>query len=178
MPITYLSGDATKPIDTGGTRTIIHICNSVGGWGAGFVLHLSSSWKEPEVRYRRWFREGVNGNFELGQTQFVMVEEEPLMFVANMIAQVGYGRRGAEKHKALNPPGTPPIRYAALRKCLTQVAEFAIRKQATIHGPRLGSGLAGGNWEVIERILEEDLCSKGLEVFIYDLPKPFLTPAA
>ena len=35
--IAYVQGDATQPQGTG-ARIIVHICNDIGGWGAGFVL--------------------------------------------------------------------------------------------------------------------------------------------
>src|SRR5262245_22379163 len=45
-------GDATAPrVD--GPKIIAHVCNDVGGWGAGFVLAVSRRWPEPERAYRR-----------------------------------------------------------------------------------------------------------------------------
>jgi len=32
----------------------------------------------------------------------------------------------------------------------------------------IGCGLAGGDWDVIEEILQEELISKGLDVTIYE----------
>lgn len=171
MPITYLKGDATKPIGSG-VRIIAHIVNSAGGWGSGFVVALSKRWKAPESRYRKWFKDGTN--FQLGATQMVLVEMEDgdILWVCNMIAQVGYGRRGNAKHKAeaTEDPDLPPIRYEALEECLTQVAHQAKERRATVHSPRLGAGLSGGSWSVIEKIIEKTLCDVGVEVFVYDPP--------
>jgi len=167
MPIVYLKGDATKP-QGDGVKIIAHIVNSAGGWGAGFVVALSKRWKAPESRYRKWFKEGAG--FELGEVQLVLVEDEPdHLWVANMIAQVGYGRRGSAQHKslALEEPDRPPIRYEALQVCLTKVGEQARRRRATIHMPRIGSGLAGGDWKIIEGIIIKTLGD--LQVFVYDL---------
>jgi O-acetyl-ADP-ribose deacetylase (regulator of RNase III) len=36
MQITYVVGDATKPIGAG-PRIIVHVCNDRGGWGAAVV---------------------------------------------------------------------------------------------------------------------------------------------
>jgi hypothetical protein len=47
---------------------------------------------------------------------------------------------------------------------------LARRAGASIHMPRIGSGLAGGSWEVVEEIVEETLCRQGLRVTVYDLP--------
>jgi O-acetyl-ADP-ribose deacetylase (regulator of RNase III) len=164
MSITYVKGDATRPLGSG-VRLIAHIVNTENGWGAGFVVALSKRWKAPEARYRKWFKEGASAGFELGNIQLVLVEEEPEpLWVVNMIAQVGYGRKGAIKN--IQDEGyVPPIRYEALRTCLEKVADQARRRKASIHMPRIGSGLAGGKWEVIEKIVEEAL--EGLPVVVY-----------
>lgn len=151
--IIYLKQDATKPVGEG-KKIIAHICNDVGGWGRGFVLAISKRWKEPENSYRKWYREKTN--FELGQVQFVTVEDSIL--VANMIAQ----RDIKTNTKEL------PIRYDAVEKCLQTVAEKAKVLNASIHMPRIGCGLAGGKWEKIEPIIKQTLLEKEIEVYVYD----------
>ncbi len=128
--IKYVEGDATKPMGSG-PRVILHICNDERKWGKGFVLALSKRWKQPEQRYRQSYRESPKPL--LGDVQFINVEGD--ITVANMIAQHGI-RRG--------PQGKPPIRYEALERALTKVAGFAAEHGASIHMPRIGSGLAGG----------------------------------
>ena len=164
--IIYLKGDATNPIGDG-PRAIIHICNNSGGWGAGFVLALSKKWSQPEAQYRKWHRYRSDlefGPFALGNIAWVQVE--PNLWVVNMIAQEGYGSRGTFRHK---PEGdlSIPLRYEALRNCLAKVALEAKHLGVTIHGPRLGSGLAGGSWPMIESFINESLSA--FSVHIYDL---------
>jgi hypothetical protein len=36
--------------------------------------------------------------------------------------------------------------------------------------PRIGCGLAGGKWEVVGKIVEEELLRSGVPVTVYDLP--------
>lgn len=151
--IQYLKGDATSPIGKG-PRIIAHICNDIGGWGKGFVMALSKKWKAPEQEYRAWHAEGKD--FALGAIQ--MIEVAPEIWVANMIAQ----------HKVRSQNGVPPIRYDALEKALGQLALFALEHKAEVHGPRMGAGLAGGDWEKIEALLLKNLCQTGIRVFIYD----------
>jgi len=159
MPIRYETGDATKP-NGAGHRVICHVCNDIGGWGAGFVVALSKRWKLPEQRYRDWHAGRFDdGPFELGSAQFVSVTSD--ITVANMIGQHGI-RRG----KA----GEPPVRYEAIRSALGRVADFCLSNSASVHMPRIGAGLAGGDWNTIERIIEETLCHRSVEVTVYDLP--------
>ena len=158
-------GDATKPEGNGPT-VICHICNDCvpGRWGAGFVLALSHRWKYPERVYREWSSGAAwkMGDtvipYGLGEVQFVQVEDS--MWVANMVAQHGTGR---------SPAGAPPVRYDAIVECLDRVYHFASDKGCRVVCPRMGSGLAGGDWATIEAIIMERLVDKGIPVVVYNL---------
>jgi len=134
--ITYLQGDATSPIHDG-QIIIPHICNDKGRWGAGFVLALSKRWAKPEAGYR------CLKDYRLGDVQFYTVEKDIL--VANMIAQ----------HDTKQWRGISPIRYESLAICLHTVNVLAesITGGCSVHMPKIGAGLAGGDWGVIERII-------------------------
>jgi hypothetical protein len=134
--ITYIVGDATNPQGKG-NKILCHICNDLGFWARGFVVALSKKWKMPEVAYR------LKKKYILGFVDFVRVEND--IVVANMIAQ--HGIRSAENDT--------PINYNAVRTCLNIVNDMAYRTGATIHMPKIGSGLGGGDWNVIEKIIEE-----------------------
>jgi len=155
--IEYRTGDATRP-EGAGPRIIAHVCNDSGKWGAGFVLAVSRRWKPPEQEYRRSFENGRM--LHLGEVQFVPVDRD--VTVANMVAQHGLRRSR----------GAPPIRYDALRAALTEVARVALASGASVHMPRIGSGLAGGRWEDISAIIAETLSDRGVPVTVYDLPRP------
>ncbi|MCL9805939.1 macro domain-containing protein [Flavobacterium amniphilum] len=152
--IKYIKGDATQPNDNG-NKIIVHVCNDIGGWGKGFVMAISNRWPEPERQYREWYKSKIN--FELGETQFVKVEED--LWVANMIGQ----------HKInKDENGNAPIRYEAIRDGLNKVSEFALLHNTSVHMPRIGCGLAGGKWDIVEPILIETLSQKDIEVTVYD----------
>lgn len=155
--VSYQVGDATVPAAKG-NRIIAHVCNDIGGWGKGFVLALSRRWPQPEAAFRAWYAGRDQNDFALGAVQFVQVEPE--VWVANMIGQHGLRRTG----------GRPPIRYEAVEAALGAVAEQAAVLAASVHMPRIGCGLAGGEWSEIEPIIRRTLCSKAIETFVYDLP--------
>lgn len=156
MEIRYVIGDATRPQGSG-ARLIVHGCNDAGMWGAGFTGALSRRWAAPEQAYRAWARATDALPFALGQVAFVAVE--PGLWVANLISRHNIRRAGA----------LPPIRYAAVRQGLARVARFAVRQQASVHMPRLGCGLAGGDWTAIAAIIAEELLARGIAVTVYDL---------
>lgn len=168
MGITYVKGDATQPSPLDSKNIVIaHICNDDGKWGKGFVMALSRRWPEPEQKYREWYknRNTPSSGFKLGAVRFVSVKtidtvlNNSKLWVANMIAQHGI--------RSYNNP--VPIRYGALSQALTHVAEFALKNEASVHAPKFGAGLAGGDWNKIERIILETIGSQGISVTIYEL---------
>lgn len=151
----YIQGDATQP-QAKGNKIIAHVCNDLGGWGKGFVLAISKRWPEPEAVYRAWHKDRAKNDFGLGAIQIVQVE--PYIWVANMVAQRGV-KTGSSG---------PPIRYEAVRECLNKLAIEAERIGASIHMPRIGCGLAGGKWERIEPLILEELVGRNIETTVYD----------
>jgi O-acetyl-ADP-ribose deacetylase (regulator of RNase III) len=150
-----IRGDATDP-QASGRKVIAHICNDRGGWGKGFVVAISRRWPEPERDYRDWHRHRAGNDFGLGAVRLVPVR--PDIWVANMIGQHGM-RAGSNG---------PPIRYEAVEQCLAALGDHALELRASVHMPRIGTGLAGGRWEKIEPIVLRTLCERDLDVTVYD----------
>lgn len=156
--IKYLVGDATKP-EIKGKKIIAHICNNSGKWGKGFVLAISKRWKQPEQLYRSLYEKRGEMGFIMGETFFSPVE--PDIWVGNMIAQKGIYQKGINEK---------PLDYKSLYSCLDKVGEKAIEEKAVVCMPKIGTGLAQGDWVIIEDIIEKTLIEKGIEVYIYELP--------
>jgi hypothetical protein len=126
--------------------------------GKGFVLAVSRRWSEPERMYRAAFTEPPFP--QLGDVQFVPVTHT--ITVANLIGQ--HGVRGARGR------APPSIRYPAIREGPQKVATFAREHEASVAMPRIGCGLAGGDWKEVEPVIEETLGAQGIPVSVYDLP--------
>lgn len=151
--IIYLKVDATFP-QVKGYKVIAHICNNRGSWGAGFVMAISKKWSSPEIEYRKWIE---TKTATLGEIQLVPVEDE--IVIANMIAQDGFVN-------FLNPVA---VRYESLKECLNKLAYRIKANDVSVHMPRIGCGIAGGKWELIEPIIKETLCKNDIQVYVYDL---------
>jgi len=152
--ITYLVGDATH-VEGPGPHVIAHLCNDSGGWGKGFVLTITRRWGQPEAAYRKWAKSGED--FGLGMVQLVTVADN--LTVANLVAQHGY-------RSASNPIA---VRYDAVDICLSKLA-VRLANGSTVQVPRIGCGLAGGQWEKIEPLIETRLVDSGFDVRVYDFP--------
>lgn len=154
MPIYYLRGDATQPVNR--PAAIFHVCNDIGAWGAGFVMAISSRWKAPERAYRHFAN--MPGGLELGTYQLTAVE--PGLLVVNLIAQRGLRSK-------TNPR---PLNYVHLGNALMNAGHYLNSNyggQYTIHMPRIGCGLAGGDWRIVEQIIHDAL--PNFDIWVYDL---------
>ena len=151
----YMVGDATVP-EAGGHRMIIHIVNDEGVWGGGFVSALGKRWPRSHTEYRRWYI--ARRDFKLGNVLEVNLRSDTT--IVHMMAQSG---------TEPDDEGNPPIRYEALEECLDKVAELANYSGSSVHGPKFGSGLAGGDWDEVEELIIECLIKKGINVTIYEI---------
>jgi len=63
--------------------------------------------------------------------------------------------------------------YTALRSSFKGMQQcldvFREREDIKIGLPLIGCGLAGGDWRVVSKIIEEELCDKGWKVIVYVL---------
>jgi O-acetyl-ADP-ribose deacetylase (regulator of RNase III) len=162
--ITYLRGDAAAPRGSA-PRLITQIVNDTAfTWGGGFSLAIRRKWPSAQQAYRQWAYENRK-NLSLGNVHLADAEND--LAVVSMVAQHGYG--SSDK---------PRIRYSALRTCLQHLAMLAAKQKATVHMPRIGTGLAGGSWNIVSELIDDTLCRSGISVFVYDLPgtEPKLEP--
>ena len=150
----------------GSTIIVPHVCNNIGLFGAGFAAAVRESYPIVATNF-----ELLGRKTKLGYVQYVRVMKDPeylheLIF-ANMIAQ-----NGLKNFK--NPR---PLNYVSLVACMSQIKSYIHSLQKNddtytnieIHAPKFGSGLAGGNWNFIEHIIE-DLWTN-IPTFIYELRK-------
>lgn len=154
--IHYVRGNATK-LRGEGLKIVAQIVNDkTPRWGAGFALAVRRKWPFVQRQFEDWASEG-NNNLTLGNVHAAEVDENTTL--VSLICQHGYG-----------PSPTPRIRYGALKTCLEQLGRIANQTGAAIHLPRIGTGQAGGNWEIVEELVDETLCRRGCEVYVYTLP--------
>ena len=180
MPeIKYVVGDATQPPVEGiDDSVILHCCNDIGAWGAGFVIPLGKRYPKARDSYLNWYnlvKEKGEHRLPLGHVQVVEVDER--IRVANLIGQEGVG--GA--------PDNPPIRYEAIESGLRNLSRWAgffeqrlapdqrHGQTVSFHMPRMGCGLAGGSWAKVEELILQNL-SRRFQVTVYDFPGGHFNP--
>ena len=143
----YIEGDLFEGVVDETPNTIIaHVCNDKKQWGKGFVIPLAKAYPASREAYM------ALKSVELGYVQFVDVAEN--VKIANMVAQTLGGSR--------------PLFYNHLARCMDRVAEEC-EGCWRIACPMFGSKLAKGDWNFVEKLIEDCWERKGIEVAVYYL---------
>jgi O-acetyl-ADP-ribose deacetylase (regulator of RNase III) len=145
--IVYKQGDVLASDE----KRIAHGCNCSGGFGSGFAKAVSERY--PAVREAYLYRYNTVG-WRLGVVQLLGVGDGSGREFANCATQQRYG----------TPDQGPYVSYPAIREVIKDLVKswptgFAM--------PKIGAGLAGGNWDIISKIIEEE--SGSVEVRVYSL---------
>lgn len=154
---TVVTGDIT----TAESGIIVHCCNAQGVMGSGVAAAIRSKWPGVFQVYREAYERAGN-HLTLGDVHLAWVPSDSGdLFVANLIGQEFYGGK----------PGVVYVDYDAIRKGFRTLRGYIERssKPRPIHYPQLGAGLAGGDWSIIEKIIDEEL--EGLDHTLWMFPK-------
>lgn len=155
--IIYRKGNAINPIESG-KKMIFHVNNSIGAWGAGFVIPLGERFPEVKKAYLEWhsgLSPKYSSQFELGEIQIVTTSRKDIC-VANMIAQKGCGYYY----------DLPPFRPDSFEECLIRLNSILTKFSFDyLIGPRLGCGISGGSWDIVSGIINKRIT---IPVVIYD----------
>lgn len=157
--VQYFQGDLL----TSGCGAICHQTNCVGVMGSGIARQIRDSYPAAyeALRYRY-----NNGQVMLGECDFVFTELKSKNghgyygYVVNCYSQFNYLPRGV-KHTD----------YDAFRACCKKIKkEFKYFTDFRIGFPyKIGSGLGGGDWEVMKNIIEEEFKDPEWRVEVWQL---------
>jgi O-acetyl-ADP-ribose deacetylase (regulator of RNase III) len=147
--LNYINGDIFKAKED----ILLHGCNCFLTMGAGIAKKIAQLYPEAQTVDKQT----VLGDKEkLGHYSYCKVSHihynQPLVIV-NCYTQYGFSKF------------EPAIDYKALAKCLYLVNQNF--KKGTICMPKIGAGLAGGNWNTIERIINGIFVERTINVYLY-----------
>ncbi|GLF90674.1 Appr-1-p processing protein [Bacillus safensis] len=125
---------------------ICHQVNCKGVMGAGLAKQIKSKYPNVYKEYKQLCTE--QGDDLLGSVQLITTNDGKT--IANLFAQVGYGRTRKQTD------------YDALRSCFQHLKDTVTHSheenQTSIAIPYgIGCGLAGGDWTIVEEMMEEIL---------------------
>jgi O-acetyl-ADP-ribose deacetylase (regulator of RNase III) len=181
----FVKGDATNPQHPG-HNFIVHCCNDINAFGAGFVLALSKRYPLAKTLYHKWFwlhtkEPGqlsdigyVSGMATPGHIQVfaVKVHIGGGIYVCNLIGQhqTGIHQFHFKNNVVIE---YPPVLYDAitlgLLKLRKHVEDCYNYVDKSICMPRIGCGLAGGEWNKIEECIHTAFEGSEIPIYVYDL---------
>lgn len=132
---------------------ILSGCNSRNSNGSGLARSLAEKWPRVKERYHSFYAD--KGYLDLGDFDAVFITNKtpngrPL-YVVNMITQDKFGYDGILY-----------VSYAAIEVGVTNLVRMINRNnlEKSIHTPKIGCGLAGGDWDIVvdifKRVIPED----------------------
>lgn len=136
--VKHIIGDLVR--DSKDYQVIGHGCNCFCTMGAGIAPQIKAKFPEAFAVDCETVAGDIN---KLGTITYTKIQNEPV--VVNLYSQFGYARQ----HGQMN------LDYKALRSALKMMKEKFSGK--TFGLPWIGAGLAGGDWDVIIKIIEEEM---------------------
>lgn len=137
MKIEYIKGNLFET----DIEHIVHGCNAQGVMGSGVAKIVRDDYFDAYKFYVDKYNET---GLELGDVQFVPANGK---IIVNAITQNLYGKDGRRF-----------VNYEAVANCMYTINRELRAEGAThVAMPQIGAGLGGGNWEIIFRIIEDEM---------------------
>jgi O-acetyl-ADP-ribose deacetylase (regulator of RNase III) len=145
--ITYKRGDVTNASE----QLIVHGCNAQGVMGSGVALAIRRKWPWVYDAYAQ-----LQPPIRLGHVQFIETKPNSSQYVGNAITQEYYGKSG-----------TRFVSYDAIDECMQRVHLFLYDNELidSVAMPKIGAGLGGGDWGVIEAIIKDRLADHNVSIY-------------
>lgn len=118
---------------------IVHGCNCQGVMGSGVAKAIREKFPEAYKTYRA---EHEYYTLVLGEIVW-WCNDDYTLWIANALTQDQYGTD--RRH----------VNYAAIAKVFTEIFRQVRINKHTVHFPKIGAGLGGGSWEIIEQIIND-----------------------
>ena len=144
MKIEYVEGDLLKTE----IRHIIHGCNARGVMGSGVAKAIRDKYPQAYRDYNDMYN---SNGLELGQI-CVSVQDDGKV-IHNAITQKNFGRDTSNVY----------VSYWAIAEVFRKIESWNV---GTIAMPKIGAGLANGDWNVISAIIENTLVKTQPVVYV------------
>jgi O-acetyl-ADP-ribose deacetylase (regulator of RNase III) len=146
MNIEYVKGDLLQTE----VKHIIHGCNSKGVMGSGVAKVLREKYPRAYQDYNNVYN---SYGLELGNV-IVSVQDDGKV-IHNAITQRDYGRDSSRVY----------VSYWAIAESFRKINQWGIKEIAL---PKIGAGLANGDWNVISAIIENTLIDTKPYVYVLE----------
>lgn len=151
--ITYKTGDLLEFTED----AFGHGCNCQSTMGSGVAKAVRA--KYPDMYYEADCKSMFSKEDKLGKYTFWLLPNNKIGY--NIYSQFDYKGRNV---------GKMDLDYGALESGLMAVCvDLSNRRLKSLALPKIGAGLAGGNWEIIEGIIKRVSDTTGIDVAVYTI---------
>lgn len=148
---------------------IAHGCNCKNGFGSGVAGAIAKKWPGVKDAYHQKFDKY---GWRLGDVQMVRIDGEPVKEVGNNEFFAQKGRliiANCATQFNYNPKTGPHLDYDALERCMIKVLRLCWEQMLPLAIPKIGCGLAGGNWETVQEIINRVNLDWKVPITVYEL---------
>lgn len=153
-----VNGDLIELAKSGMFDVITHGCNCLSTMKAGIAPQMAEAFGCDKFEMERWSM--GHSITKLGNIDY---EQIPIghglwITVVNSYTQYSYGKNHADGV-------SNPLDYEALTLCMRKINHTFKGKHIGL--PKIGAGLAGGDWDRIKNIIQTELKDCNVTVVIY-----------
>jgi O-acetyl-ADP-ribose deacetylase (regulator of RNase III) len=151
----YKNGDLLQLADQGEFDVIIHGCNCFHTFGAGIAYQILRKWP---AAYLEDVKTSKGGRLKLGRFSSITQSTScgKLITIINAYTQyeVGGNKVNAD--------------YDAIRSVFERVYQLYGKSKLRFGIPKIGAGLAGGDWNIIEKIINDVMAGERVTCVLYN----------
>lgn len=136
-----IDGDLIAFTKEGKFDVITHGCNCFCAMGAGIAPQMAKAFGADKFTLEQ-------SKYEGDKTKLGKIDWEKIngTYIVNSYTQFGFSAMEKE---------SIPLDYDALRTCLQRINEQFKNKHIGL--PKIGCGLAGGDWDIVKTMTQEEL---------------------
>lgn len=140
-----IEGDLLKLAKEGMFDVIIHQCNCFHNFGAGIALQIKKQFPQAFEADKNTTKYGDKN--KLGSFSFSIINDKNKhkFYIVNGYSQFEYGRKKVDTE------------YEHVRNVFKKIKEIFGGAEQKFGYPLYGAGLAGGDWNIISNIIDEEL---------------------
>ena len=144
--VTEIDGNLITLAQEGKFDVVTHGCNCYCTMGAGIAPQMAKAFGADKFKKEKKKHRGKIK--KLGTIDYKLVRiEDGSVFVVNSYTQFNFGKN--------HPTGDiAPVDYEAIRLCMRKINYTFSGKHVGL--PLIGCGLAGGDWNIVKAIIEEE----------------------
>jgi hypothetical protein len=164
----FIKALASHEVDVGAHQT--HACNRMA---SGIAPLLAMQWpviRDADIKFSRTL---VKPELKMGRFSRCELDDETLFY--NLYGQLHWSNDQLEAGRNTNY-----ARLAQALQAMTDDISIEYEDMALVHVglPLIGSGNAGGDWQIIAKLVHDTLIHAGIQVTVYVIDKAVLNKIA